>query len=157
MGDNDIDNHTANEQYVRVVALIFACTVIFMHILHCVEICAEDDKPRKGKLRAHAYHGEVDLKSSIQYKMNRMVENAIEIHHSSDAQKIVKTCFGHALHVYSKWNKTEKVGGLVWAWKNIFNGTLFNQEGMCVGIPNTDDDNQQSSRPSCPSCYFFIN
>eukprot|EP00977_Amphora_coffeiformis_P018301 scaffold6378_cov176-Amphora_coffeaeformis.AAC.12 len=130
IGDNYEKDFTPDQQYVRVVALIFACTVIFMHILHCVEICAADDKPRKEKLRKHAYQSEVDLKSSIQYKVNRMVENAVEIHHSSDTQNIVKTCFGRALHVYSKWNKTKKVGGLVWAWKNIYNGTFFTQEGI---------------------------
>ena len=119
-----------DERYIRVVSLILGCIVIFMHILHCVEICAGEDRRRKTILNQHAFRHEVDHKAAMHFKINKMVDNAVDIHHSSDKQNIVKTCFGHALHVYSKWNKTERVGGLVWAWKQIWSGDMFREEGV---------------------------
>ena len=122
--------YSPNERYVRVVGLLLGMVVIGFHILHCVEICARDDRRRKTILNQHAFQNEVNHKAAMHYKINKMVNNAVEIHHSDDKQNIVKTCFGHALHVYSKWHRTERTGGLVWSWKQIWSGKIFRQEGI---------------------------
>ena len=122
--------YRSDEKYIRIVSLILGCIVILLHTLHCVEICSRDDQKRKTILNHFAFQHEVDHKAAIHYKINKMVDNAVDIHHCSDEQNIVKTCFGHALHVYSKWSKKERVGGLVWAWKKILSGDMFTQEGI---------------------------
>ena len=131
-GDTHVvrEDYSADQRYVRIVSLILGCIVIIFHLLHCVEICTKEDRRRKTILNEHAFSHEVDHKAAMHFKINLLVDNAVQIHHSHDKQKIVKTCFGHALHVYSKWNKTEKVGGLIWAWKHIWSGRIFREEGV---------------------------
>lgn len=130
---NDED-YDAGVQYVRVVGLILGCIVMLLHCFHCFTYCKKGESDLKETFIRHSNQAEVNLKSSMAFKTNRIVNNAIDIHHSTDNQHIVKTCFGHALHVYSKHNKTEKVGGLLWAWKEIYSGRIFSEEGIWYSV-----------------------
>ena len=127
------NEHTGVEpsvHYLRVWMLILGCIVVCMHILHCLFLCSKKDSALHKKLTEHAYKSEVDLKNATSFKLNRMVENAMDIHKADDNQNVVKTCFGHGLQVFSKFNKVETIGGFVWYWKKLLSGELFRQEGL---------------------------
>lgn len=121
---------TSDLKFVGAVSLICSILAIVYHSMHAIYLLSSKDSDLRKRLGNHAMQDEVDHKTATFFKVNRLVDNAIDIHHSDDSQRIVKTCFGHGLHVFSKHKKTERIGGLVWSWKQIWTGTLFKREGV---------------------------
>lgn len=124
----------ATIKYLVSVSLILCSLAISLHWIHALYLLLPSQSAWKAKIKKHVLQSEVDLKSSAAFKMDRLVNNAVEIHHSKDEQRVLKTCFGHALNVFSKWNKTERVGGVVWVWRRIWNGDLARREGITFSV-----------------------
>ena len=122
---------TPSERYVRTATLMVCVLVVCLHAAHMLYIYLDDRCGAiKERLNRHAMQDEVDLKVAISNKLCVLVQNAMEIHRVQDDQKIVQSYFGHALHIYSKWHKTERIGGLTWSWKSMLNKNMYRQEGV---------------------------
>jgi len=82
---------------------------------------------------------ERSTKQAAAFKINRMVENAIAHHDMIDARTSTRSKLksssrrggsGNAmLHFQETQNLTEPVGGIMYTFRKIYDGTLFTQEG----------------------------
>jgi hypothetical protein len=74
-------------------------------------------------------------KLAAQFKVKKMVDNALEFHAGRQSAKMSQdfkmTARGAALLNYqSREEKTERIGGMCWAWKRVWNNTIFEEEGV---------------------------
>ena len=117
-------------RFLRILATLPLVYVLFMHVLHFATSSMESQF--EATLVRRPLQDEQNLKSAIQFKVNRLVDNAVEIHGFTDAasEQIVMSRFGHALHAFSKHHETERVGGFFWTWEQIWNGTINRREGV---------------------------
>lgn len=120
---------SGSDRYIRLVSILLASVACFMHLLHIIYLWSCTDGC-KSPLNKMVNSDESALKRALAFKMDRVVTNALEIHHTEDQQNIVKSCFGYGLHVFSKWTKTERVGGDIWVWKNLLNKHILAEEGV---------------------------
>lgn len=88
---------------------------------------------------------EAKLKRAAGFKVNRLVRNALDIHNTveendvgssdvanSSTASVSGSGYGKALLNFAKLSdKTVMDGGLCWAWRNIWNGQLYEKEGGC--------------------------
>ena len=90
-------------------------------------------------VRKYSYpniHLESSVKQAASHKMNRLVRNACEVHKVAEqdggiAQGLSETKYGIAMLAYSKLcDKKEEVEGFKQVWSRIWNGDLFNQDGI---------------------------
>jgi hypothetical protein len=74
---------------------------------------------------------ELQVKEAAAYKLNELAVNARNLHYRANATTASKTYFAHGLTSYNL-HGTEYVqaGGIIWSWKKIWDGTIFNQEGI---------------------------
>lgn len=117
-------------KYLFAVAIILTVLAILLHWIHAIYLCLPSNSQWKERIQKFTLWNEVGLKASMSFKINQLVDNAVDIHRSKDQQRVVRTCFGHALHVYSKWKKTERVGSLLWVWREIRSGAILSREGI---------------------------
>lgn len=80
---------------------------------------------------------EASTKKAARFKTGRLVENAISMHDASLSSKSPRsingntTAYGSALLAFEgTMDDRESVGGILWTYKSIFNGSLFDQEGV---------------------------
>lgn len=75
-------------------------------------------------------------KLAAQRKLSLMVDNALDYHGDSHhsitlTDDFKMTARGTALLNYqTREEKTERVGGVLWGWKKVFNGSIFDEEGV---------------------------
>lgn len=75
-------------------------------------------------------------KKAAQKKVKRMVDNALVYHGESNhsialSEDFQMTARGTALlNFQTREERTEQVGGIVWGWKRVFNGSIFDEEGI---------------------------
>lgn len=68
-------------------------------------------------------------------KMTRMVDNALVFHGRAGSNTLSETfkmtAHGSALlNFQMREEKTERAGGIFWGWKRVFNGSIFDDEGI---------------------------
>ena len=77
---------------------------------------------------------ECKTKRAAAFKTNNMVRNALEMHipiHGAQSSGAVMSSYGRALlNFRTQEDVYERVGGFMWAWRKIFNGTIFTEEGI---------------------------
>jgi hypothetical protein len=136
------------ENAVIYVSLIIGSAVLSIHLFHLVgSIVIRRGNKSLGIISFFTSGGvkaEARIKRAAAYKINRLIQNALQIHDSSsdntssnnkakgsDDNKD-ETSFGSALVNFSVrgCGELEDVGGFVWTWTKIFNGTLFSQDGV---------------------------
>jgi len=71
-----------------------------------------------------------NIKRAAAFKMNRMVENAVEIALKKEQQSVVITYFGQGLMNFGKDNRLEWSFGLIDTIKALYSGEIFHQEGV---------------------------
>mmetsp|Transcript_18286 Transcript_18286/g.33150 ORF Transcript_18286/g.33150 Transcript_18286/m.33150 type:complete len:1010 (-) Transcript_18286:165-3194(-) len=132
------------ENAVIYVSLMVGSAVLFIHLFLLVgSIVIRRENQSLGIISFFTSGGvkaEARIKRAAAYKMNRLIRNALQIHDSSLYNSNNKgrddtndeTSFGSALVNFSVRGsgELEDVGGFVWTWKKIFNGTLFSQDGV---------------------------
>jgi hypothetical protein len=81
-------------------------------------------------------------KKAASFKVSKMLENALSLHRSTDCLTASvnstesKAAFHAQLYAHAISNfqaqesKTEKVGGIIWAWKRIWDGSISSEEGI---------------------------
>mmetsp|Transcript_18634 Transcript_18634/g.35444 ORF Transcript_18634/g.35444 Transcript_18634/m.35444 type:complete len:1067 (-) Transcript_18634:77-3277(-) len=117
-------------RFLRILAIFPLLYVLVMHLLHFTS--SSMDSQCEATLILQPLQDEQNLKSATHFKINRLVDNALAIHDSTDAasEQIVMSRFGHALHAFSKFHETERVGGFFWTWEQIWDGSINRQEGV---------------------------
>jgi len=77
---------------------------------------------------------ERNMKQAASWKINRMINNALEIHDAAveeDNSNGKESMYGRALLNYSKISDaTEETGGHWWTWNGLRTGRLFEEEGI---------------------------
>ena len=83
---------------------------------------------------------ECRTKKACRFKVSAMVQDALEMHSmslpassSSSSNRIASGTFaygGALLAFESTRNDREEVGGILWAFKNMWNGKIFDEEGV---------------------------
>jgi hypothetical protein len=89
----------------------------------------------KHVLRPSAFALERATKLAAANKVERMIQNALVIHESTSTPirsgLSSNTAMASTLLVYQvKEHDVEPCGGIIWAWKKIYNGTIYNDEGV---------------------------
>ena len=80
-----------------------------------------------------AFRTERHRKQAADFKIDKMVKNALEVHRVKKQESVVPTHFGQALVNFSEATpEYERVGGLRWTVKSIWNQTLFSHEGVLL-------------------------
>jgi hypothetical protein len=78
-------------------------------------------------------HTESNIKQAASYKINTMVNNALEVHRVKKQETVVPTHFGQALLNFAEATpKFEQVGGMSWLLKSMRDRSLFRQEGVLL-------------------------
>jgi len=82
-------------------------------------------------------YGDTRLKRSVTQKLNAMLMNADRLHSSVDSlfPSICEGLDGSSRAMQNfllDADHTEVVGGIVWTWWGILNGSLFNTEGIWI-------------------------
>jgi hypothetical protein len=77
---------------------------------------------------------ECKTKRVAAYKTDNMVRNALEMHvpiPGAQRSGVVVPSYGRALlNFRTQEDVYERVGGFMWAWRKILNGTIFTEEGI---------------------------
>jgi hypothetical protein len=77
---------------------------------------------------------ECKTKRAAAYKTDNMVRNALEMHvpiPGAQRSGVVVPSYGRALlNFRTQEDVYERVGGFMWAWRKILNGTIFTEEGI---------------------------
>lgn len=87
-------------------------------------------------LASGSLYMEGNMKKAANFKVNRMIMNAFNIHDSAaqegdDVGSGKESKYGQALLSYSKISDaTEEVGGHLWTWNGLRTGRLFEEEGI---------------------------
>jgi hypothetical protein len=91
------------------------------------------------KLQRYSIGGSIRMETSIKsaavFKVNQMVQNALEIHNAASIEastiSVRASSKRNAMFHFQKLeHQTVPAGGILWAWKLLKNGTLFSEEGV---------------------------
>jgi lipid-A-disaccharide synthase-like uncharacterized protein len=89
---------------------------------------------------------EAAMKKSASFKTNQLLRNASEIHKIIDTENSVRdgvteTQYGKVLLAYAQSNsRTEEIQmGVVKTWKKMYDGTLFEEDGICFSSVSDSD------------------
>jgi hypothetical protein len=81
-------------------------------------------------------------KRAASFKVTKMLLNALSLHRSTEHPTVTSgtseskaayhaELYAHAISNYhAQESKTEKVGGVFWAWRRILDGRIFSEEGI---------------------------
>ena len=122
----------------------------------------------KRVLASGSLYMEGNMKKAANFKINRMIMNAFNIHDTaaqeSDSLGSGKeSMYGKALLSYSKISDaTEEVGGHRWTWNGLRTGRLFEEEGIWLSNRVMQGKNLAPILSSCSMhctnellCLFF--
>lgn len=128
---------TFQQQFLEIVTMILGCCVVALTLWQSISLWV----PKASKLWTwlkcllipEAFWTERHRKQGADFKINKMVKNALEVHRVKKQESVVPTHFGQALVNYSEATpEYEQVGGLRWTVKSIWNQTLFSHEGVLL-------------------------
>jgi hypothetical protein len=136
--ESGFDKSEKEYNYLKVVSVMLASGVIYLHLLHLFSLIIPDsflDKhpSLKSLLVLNPMEKELQMKSAMAYKLNQLTVHAYDIHDQEEEERsnVLKTCFGQGLHVFNKRAaRFETVGGMLWGWKQIFSQEIFRKEGI---------------------------
>ena len=74
-----IDSHSSDLAYIKAVTVTLCTAVAIFHFLHVAYLLAPETSKWKDCLNRHALQDEVNHKRATAYKLNRLIENALEI------------------------------------------------------------------------------
>mmetsp|Transcript_3330 Transcript_3330/g.3674 ORF Transcript_3330/g.3674 Transcript_3330/m.3674 type:complete len:928 (-) Transcript_3330:725-3508(-) len=152
-GDQDANIFSTNmeESYPGMARILIPLGVLLslIQIKNIIAIVISNEKLSKNRFLARLFLGsnvqaEFRIKQAASYKVNQMISNAYTLHkedEKSSRQTSVKKAFKttttevstqeSALMNFTKISeKTEEIGGLIWAWKEVFTGSLQTKEGI---------------------------
>ena len=87
----------------------------------------------KNILASETVRMERSIKRAAAYKMNHLVRRAVKVHRAAEFEhgSGKETSFGRALLTYGKTsNDQEEVGGFLYMYKRVWNGKLFDEDGV---------------------------
>jgi len=123
-----------SQQFLEIVTLALGICAALLTIWHCITLLP---KARHWLqwcqciLVPEAVRTESYLKKSASYKLDAMVSNALEVHRVKKQETVVPTHFGQALLNFAETApQYERVGGIRWTWKSMWNKSLFRHEGL---------------------------
>ena len=124
-------------KYTAFLGAVFIFMVILLHIVNMFVICLKPETIEKipfiNIVLGVALLGDVkDLKQGGQYKVNEMVNNALDMHSmETDKNRVLSTHYAKGLHNYAaSRDKTETVGGLAWSWRQIISNDMSKKHGI---------------------------
>jgi len=125
----------SNELFLQVVSLVLISVAIIVQLVHiCTLLIPSHYYQRVPMLKrlftAQTVVRAADLKKAAAFKTKEMVRNAIHVVRKQQKGSVLETHFGQALMVFSKEQKTKYVGGIKWTWQRIYNGQIFQQDGI---------------------------
>lgn len=137
-----VDTTRQNDKVAAEVMIwfMFACGVVlslltFQTILDTA--IPQDYKDRhpllKNVLASETVRMERSIKRAAAYKMNHLVRRAVKVHQAAEFEhgSGKDTSFGRALLAYGKTsNDQEEVGGFLYMYKRVWNGKLFDEDGI---------------------------
>lgn len=154
---DSFDNFQYNNTYIFLVALIMVILVILFQLRNMVFMLFPRGSSTKTRIHRQTMQDEMDHKSAFAYKIDRLVNNALDIHAKGDSQNIFKTYYGHALDAFFKSNETVLSGGLSWSWKKIWNKDVARKEGIwCEYEPPTKLVSYCADRISLFSVFILL-
>ncbi|KAL3908061.1 MAG: hypothetical protein SGILL_008627, partial [Bacillariaceae sp.] len=130
---------TYEGQRVYNLALIMGCIVLFLQLSMLLRtIFSERMLPLLHKLTKTLTNGmvrkETKTKKAAVFKVKRLIDNSVSLHESHGSEAGGSTTFhasGRALLNYHDLTDVRmRSGGLIWAWKRIFDGSLVREEGL---------------------------
>jgi len=130
------------------LSMIGGCVLIFLKLIGLLDslipIQFLMDHIRVGKMILSSnVRSEAKIKRAAAFKLNRMVKNAMDVHSLTDTfgdsrcgtnsttSAANGSEFGKALLHFAKLSdKTVSDGGWGWAWRSIWNGQIYDNEGI---------------------------
>mmetsp|Transcript_22716 Transcript_22716/g.46637 ORF Transcript_22716/g.46637 Transcript_22716/m.46637 type:complete len:656 (+) Transcript_22716:299-2266(+) len=130
------------------LSMIGGCVLIFLKLIGLLDslipIQFLMDHIRVGKMILSSnVRSEAKIKRAAAFKLNRMVKNAMDVHSLTDTLGDSRcgtnsttsaangSEFGKALLHFAKLSdKTVSDGGWGWAWRSIWNGQIYDNEGI---------------------------
>jgi len=114
------------------MVLCIGCFIILQQLLHLLSARYE------GMLRCTAFTpssviAEASIKDAAVFKLARMTKNAHEVHKICETERAEgsnETFYGRALLQFFKQAQNSKKSSVAQIWTQIFNRTLFNEEGV---------------------------
>lgn len=137
-----VDTTRQNDKVAAEVMIwfMFACGVVlslltFQTILDtAIPQDYKDKHPLlKNVLASETVRMERSIKRAAAYKMNHLVRRAVKVHQAAEFEhgSGKDTSFGRALLAYGKTsNDQEEVGGFLYMYKRVWNGKLFDEDGI---------------------------
>jgi len=133
------------------------CILLFLQVLSLIRMFFSLEmlrtfKPLEILLTPEIQKMERRTKVAARRKVAGMVENALDLHDDSSSKSPLTdshdmTELGKALLNYQiKPNEIETVGGLLWAWRSVWNRSIFENEGVWL----------HSRLVACTLAQFFI-
>jgi hypothetical protein len=130
-------NDTTQQYFLQIVTLILGCCSAALTLWQSISLWV----PRTSRLWTwlrcilipEAFRTERHRKHAANFKINKMVKNALDVHSVKKQESVIPTHFGQALFNFSETTpEYERVGGLRWTAKSIWNQTLFTHEGVLL-------------------------
>jgi hypothetical protein len=122
---NSSEGNKSDESFLPQVSLALAAITAIHHLFHSAYLGWPSFRAladRRHWLLASSLYAEMRLKGSAAHKLNKLIENALDIFKkANDGTFAGGTQYSMALQSYAKHGKVSKeVGGLIWAWKRLF-------------------------------------
>lgn len=124
---------------LKVIAFTVTSTIgivlLLLQFANLVRFIIPDSKLTKSKamttlLRGTGVRSEFGLKQASIFKVHRLVRNAYELHQMDRINDMRLAKEAALLNFTTETKKSEKCGGLIWAWKLFLSGKLIENEGI---------------------------
>jgi hypothetical protein len=118
-----------------VATTIFGLLVVLLNMWSAFSLAVLRDganKMMKDMMTPSTVRTEMSVSQAGARKLDRLIEGALRMHSKKDASLAIDSHAGQALMNYSNDGDRarERVGGIRWAWKKIWNRELFELEGL---------------------------
>jgi hypothetical protein len=144
--DSQVISTTKDDDFYAIywTTFVLGCILLFLQVLAMIRLFVPSRvlqrfKPLEFFFTAGMEKMERRTKIAAQRKVSGMVENALNLHDPSsnmqdeapDSSSRHMTALGKALLNYQIHPEdTEQVGGVLWAWKRVWNCSIFEDEGV---------------------------
>jgi hypothetical protein len=120
----------------NVIALVFGALLLLIQLCALIRLIIPTDPLRKAdRLRILLTPGmaskESNTKRAAVFKTNKMVENALDLHLNESQLATHRRGNGQAMSNFqTRSHMREKVGGVIWGWRQFFNSRICNEDGV---------------------------
>lgn len=141
--DSQVISTEKNGDFIAIywTTFVLGCILLFLQVLSMIRLLFSGNILKKFKpLNIFLTPGmetmERRTKMAAHVKVSQLVENALNLHDPSileppDSSSHDMTALGKALLNFSIHpEETEKVGGVWWAWKRVWDRSIFQDEGV---------------------------